>query len=381
MSSWLTVKDDFDSLQAERGNVEIEPTKELGIFKLRLTYTKGLNALQCSEEIGDENWSESRICFEDVIHSADVSAGEAGAARSECALLIFLSNSNLSRMLMKSDEKALALNYALDAVSTMSIEDSSVHDPGLLLRIAKLTLELRDSWSCRQLLNFRIRHDRRAYGDNVGGLLDSFYQLRNDLLHEVASSSSSFKSQVSQSTREKSFVLLDASTLNSDSCEFTNALAAVLASEAARKSFNYSFLVSYPGLKALRTNTQERSGSGSGSVEILQPTGGSDNTIIVDKIVDNLGQESENICDDNPRDETISSAASGRKSITEPRKARSALSSDTTAQSDNIGSSLSRRRKESLNVSSSSSTRFTNLQVRFVRREGSRRAQACRAAG
>lgn len=362
MASWLTVKDNTDSSQTDRSNIENEPIKELGIFKLRLTYTEGLNALHCSEDIGDEKWLESKICFEEVIRIAGDSADEAGAARSECRLLLFLSNSNLSRMLAKSDQKPLALYHALDAASTMSIEDSSVHDPGLLLRIAKLTLELQDSWSCKQLLGYRVRHDRKASGSSVGGLLDSFYQLRDNLQYEISSSSSSFKSQLSMNKRESASLTIDRATLDFSGRDFFDSLATVLASEAPGKSFDYSFLVSNPELR----NANEEEQSNRGLRENLQPKSGSDIPITPDTIICDLTEESENHTDENPRDETASSSASsGRKyvTVTEPRKVRSASSSDPKAQNDNIGSTLSRRKKDSLSLSSTSSSRFTHLQV------------------
>lgn len=363
MASWLTVKDNTDSLQTDRSNIENEPIKELGIHKLRLTYTAGLNALHCSEDIGDEKWLESKICFEEVIRIAGDSADEAGAARSECTLLLFLSNSNLSRMLAKSDLKPLALYHALDAASIMSIEDSSVHDPGLLLRIAKLTLELQDSWSCKQLLGYRVRHDRRSSGSSVGGLLDSFYQLRDNLQYEISSSSSSFKSQLSMNKRETASLTIDRATLDFSGGDFFDSLATVLASEAPKKSFDYSFLVSNPELQQRNASDEEQSNRG--FRENLQMKSGYEIPVTLDTIICDLTEESENHTDENPRDETASSASSGRKygTATEPRKVRSVSSSDPKAQNDNIGSTLSRRKKESLSLSSTSSSRFTHLQV------------------
>jgi hypothetical protein len=361
MASWSTVKDDIDNLQADRSNTDNEPIKELGIFKLRLTYTTGLNALHCSEDIGDEKWLESKICFEEVIRIAGDSADEAGAARSECMLLLFLSNSNLSRMLAKSDQKPLALYHALDAASTLSIEDSSVHDPGLLLRIAKLTLELRDSWSCKQLLGYRIKYDVCSYGSSVGGLLDSFHQLRDNLRCEISSSSSSFTSQVSMYNRETELIMVDGATLDLHGSDFINAMATVLASESQGKFFDYSFFVSNPDLQT--RNRVEAVHPDRGIREDLQLTSSSEVPITLNTIICDLSEESENLCDENSRDETAPCASSGRKYVTEPRKARSASSSDPKAQGDNIGSTLSRRRKESLSLSSSSSTRFTHMQV------------------
>jgi hypothetical protein len=355
MASWSTVKDDIDSLQADRSNTDNEPIKELGIFKLRLTYTTGLSALHCSEDVGDEKWLESKICFEEVIRIAGDSADEAGAARSECMLLLFLSNSNLSRMLAKSDQKALALYHALDAASTLSIEDSRVHDPGLLLRIAKLTLKLRDSWSCKQLLGYRIKNF------SVGGLLDSFHQLRDNLRCEISSSSSSFTSQVSICNRETDLIMVDGATLDFHGSHFINALATVLASESQGKFFDYSFFVSNPGLRSRKR--VEAVHPDCGIREDLQLTSSSEVPVALNTIICDLSAESENLCDGNPRDETAPCASSGRKYVTEPRKARSASSSDPKAQGDNIGNTLSRRRKESLSLSFSSSTRFTHMQV------------------
>ena len=364
MSSWSTVKDNADGLQSDHSNIDNEPIKELGIFKLRVTYTTGLNALYCSEDIGDEKWLESKTCFEEVIRIAGDSVDEAGAARSECTLLLFLSNSNLSRMLAKSDQKSLALYYALDAASTLSIDDSSVHDPGLLLRIAKLTLELRDSWSCKQLLGYRIRHDRQTYGSSVGGLLDSFYQLRDNLQYKISSCSSSFKSQVSMIKRETGLLMVDGATLDFHDSEFFNALAAVLASEAPENTFDYSLLVSTPALLALNTGEEEEVHLDNGVREEMLLSSGSEISIAANTIIYDLIEESENQNDENPRDESVPSASSGRRTnAIEPRKARSASSSDPKTQGDKIGSTISRRRKESLSLSSSSSTRFTLLQV------------------
>jgi hypothetical protein len=361
MASWLTVKDNIDSIKADRRNTDNEPIKELGIFKLRLTYTTGLNALHCSEDIGDEKWLESKICFEEVIRIAGDSADEAGAARSECTLLLFLSNSNLSRMLAKSDQKSLALYHALDAASTLCIEDSSVHDPGLLLRIAKLTLELRDSWSCKQLLDYRIERDTYSYGSSVGGLLDSFHQLRDNLRCEISTSSSSFTRQVSMYNRETDLIMVDGAMLDLHGSDFINALATELASESQGKFFDYSFLVSNPALQT--GNTNEEVHPDRGTREDLQLASSSEIPIALNTIIYDLSEESENLCDENPRDESAPGASSGRKYVNEPRKARSASSSDPKAPGDNIGSTLSRRRKESLSLSSSSSTRFTQLQV------------------
>lgn len=364
MSSWSTVKDNADGLQSDHSNIDNEPIKELGIFKLRVTYTTGLNALYCSEDIGDEKWLESKTCFEEVIRIAGDSVDEAGAARSECTLLLFLSYSNLSRMLAKSDQKSLALYYALDAASTLSIEDSSVHDPGLLLRIAKLTLELRDSWSCKQLLGYRIQHDRQAYGSSVGGLLDSFYQLRDNLQYKISSCSSSFKSQVSMIKRETGLLMVDGATLDFHDSEFFNALGAVLASEAPKNTFDYSLLVSTPALLALNTGEEEEVHLDSGVREEMLLSSRSEISIAANTIIYDLIEESENQNDENPRDESVPSASSGRRTnAIEPRKARSASSSDPKTQGDKIGSTISRRRKESLSLSSSSSTRFTLLQV------------------
>jgi hypothetical protein len=175
MTSWLTIKES-ECMEVDDQDIDEEDKiVETGIFKLRSNYTQGLSALHGSAFAGDESWMKSRHCFEEIILFAKQTTEETAAARTECTLILFLAYSNLSRMLANS-EKKIALFYAIKAASVMNINASSIHDPGLLLRIARLTLSNNDFWSCKQIIAYNMSQN----GLN-GGLEESFHQLREDL--------------------------------------------------------------------------------------------------------------------------------------------------------------------------------------------------------
>lgn len=175
MTSWLTIKES-ECMEIDNEDIDEEDNiGEIGILKLRSNYTQGLSALHVSASAGDESWIKSRHCFEEIILLTKQTTEETAAARTECILILFLAYSNLSRMLVYSDKK-LALFYAIEAASVMNINDTSIHDPGLLLRIAKLTLSNNDFWSCKQIIAYNL-----GQNDINGGLEESFHQLREDL--------------------------------------------------------------------------------------------------------------------------------------------------------------------------------------------------------
>ena len=146
-----------------------------GILDMRAKYAEALNELHCSVSSDDESWIRAKECFEEIIEKANVDIPEESAAASqERKFLAFLSCSNLSRMLSKVHiySKA-ALNYALDAASMMSFSETTRHDPGLLLRLAKMTLDSGDYWSCRQILDHRIHVHLESRKRLIPGVLPS----------------------------------------------------------------------------------------------------------------------------------------------------------------------------------------------------------------
>ena len=189
MTSWLTVKERVECTKSADEDSDAEPTQELGIFKLRSIYARGINALHCSGTFQDKDWLESRSCFEEIIRLTHQTTVGTTAARTECDLLLFLAYSNLSRILANSNEKEVALRYALSAASFVSITDRNIQDPGLQLRMAKLALDTGDLWSCKHIIECEISKEvgRESYG---GGLEDSFLQLYDDLYDEIIQQSS-----------------------------------------------------------------------------------------------------------------------------------------------------------------------------------------------
>ena len=148
-----------------------------GILDMRAKYAEALNELHGSVTLEDEPWMMAKGCFEEIIEKANVDIPEESAAASqERKFLAFLSCSNLSRMLSKvpTYSKA-ALNYGLDAATMMSFSETTRHDPGLLLRLAKMTLDSGDYWSCRQILDHRIHVHLESRKQLVPGELSISY--------------------------------------------------------------------------------------------------------------------------------------------------------------------------------------------------------------
>ena len=153
-----------------------------GILDMRAKYAEALNELHCSVSPEDEPWIMAKGCFEEIIEKANVDIPEESAAASqERKFLAFLSCSNLSRMLSKVPTYAnAALNYGLDAASMMSFSEITRHDPGLLLRLAKMTLDSGDYWSCRQILDHRIQVHLESRKRLVPGAFELLYCAPNE---------------------------------------------------------------------------------------------------------------------------------------------------------------------------------------------------------
>lgn len=378
MSSWVTVKDSEEAGRTNGEHQDVEPAGELGIFKLRSTYTRALSALHGSEKVYDADWCESRAHFEEIVSLAESIMDETSAARSECTLLQFAAYSNLSRMLSRTEEKRKALNNALDAASVFSVRYGSVHDPGLLLRIARLTLDVGDLWSCEQLfihgVNGNTTHDSGA-----GCLLDSFYQLNVILQRRIASSSLLDSANPCDECEIVSLQQCASSSCTSihDSFLIFNKFAATLASKDCLESSDYSFTsycsylaeaigdditnqdlsvfevptVEFPALNKLVYNEQELIEIPSSSVTQNSTLKGSAlpsfDVIVLEGV----------------------STVNAKKQNTETREMRSNPNpfQDQKSQSENIGTSLTRRKKENQNASTTPATRLPALQVNFMK--------------
>ena len=257
MTSWLTVKERVECIKSGDEDLNAEPTQELGIFKLRSIYARGINALHCSGTFRDKDWLESRRCFEEIIRLTHQTNVETAAARSECDLLLFLAYSNLSRILANSNEKEVALCYSLSAASFVSISDRNIQDPGLQLRMAKLALDTGDLWSCKHIIQYSISKElgMENYG---GGLADSFLQLYDDLNDEITRQSSiPLKEKLNDTCRIIPLQILEYSTSSESSNmsrvvqslqvfkELTSALELLGCSQW---SFNYSFRLNFSSI-------------------------------------------------------------------------------------------------------------------------------------
>lgn len=252
--SWVTVKEieNFMDLEDQDSDSN-EETEKIGILILRSAYTEGLNALHCSKNYDDESWMAAKTYFEKILSVTEDMSDETAAVRSERKLLLFLSLSNLSRMLSKSTQKDLALHYALEATSLLSIRDINIQDPGLLLRIAKLTLEKGDMWSCKHILAYRLSQDNQIVNSNEGGLLDSFLQLYENMQEQYVMSPMQFNREIFISKKniiklqiEKP--LLDSTNLSDITdynCEIFNKLSACLNTQGHKNSLNNTLLMSY----------------------------------------------------------------------------------------------------------------------------------------
>ena len=349
-------KDSTDASQFDRETVDPELSTELGIFKLRATYNRGLNSLHCSRDPYDAQSIESRQCFESIITSVSEKNGETAAAQKECILLLFLAYSNLSRMVAKTDERGLALKYALDAANTMSITESSSLDPGLLLRIAKLAFEEGDYWSCSHLLGYRFSKENEVNGPDSGGLLDSYYQLSEHLERKIFSSSQHTTTTPSVATEKILISTRNTSSSSGRIPEYSafNSLANLLALKDPRIAAEFSICLQKPCLDG-RPLTDAACNS-------------YENVNVSQNISSDLCDVTEVSHQDGVQlDSTVTAAAgmhaSVRRVTAEPQRARSSSVSDPKVSSDNIAHSLSRRRKEGINYESLRNGRFTSLKV------------------
>ena len=379
MSSWATVKDSEQWGGTDGEQQDVEPAGELGIFKLRSTYTRALSALHRSENAYDTDWRESRAYFEDIVSLAESIIDETSAARSECTLLQFVAYSNLSRMLAKTDEKKNALNHALDAAAVFSIRYSSVHDPGLLLRIARLTLDVGDLWSCEQIL-IRGINGIATHGSGVGCLLDSFYQLNVILQRRIASLS---RLESTDSCNACEIISLQgcASSPSSsirDSFLVFNKVAAILASKNCLETPDSSFTLH----RSLLTKTFEddiksqdltvsdvAAGGIPSALDLFFDKQGIRESSSLSGVQNNASHNSalpssSVIVLEGPSSVTATASATTRKQSTEIRETRSNPSQDQKSQSDNIGATSTRRKKESQNVLTLATSRLPAIKVK-----------------
>ena len=282
MTSWLTVKESAECVQTDEEDSDTEQSQELGVFKLRSTYTRGLNALHCSGASQDASWCESKSCFEEIIYLANDShtTEESAAARSESELIVFLAYSNLSRMLAKCNDKKDALRYALSAASVLSIRECNKKDPGLLLRIAKIALEVGDLWSCKHLIGYRMSIEEDMQG-NGGGLLDSFHQLSDDLNEKISEQSSVFSTDNFEEDRKVLLLEIDrpstpthfpTSTSNSistfdhdSSSKAFSKLSSLLDCQELVENLDYTFQLRFRPPSTLSSSTTSFHHSSSGS--------------------------------------------------------------------------------------------------------------------
>jgi hypothetical protein len=385
MSSWATVKDSEQWGGTDGEHQDVEPAGELGIFKLRSTYTRALSALHGSENAYDTDWCESRAHFEEIVSLAESIMDETSAARSECTLLQFVAYSNLSRMLSKTDEKKNALNHALDAAAVFSIPYSSVHDPGLLLRIARLTLDVGDLWSCEQIL-IRGINGNATHSSGVGCLLDSFYQLHVILQRRIASLP--LLESAADSCNECEVISLQgcASSPSSsihNSLFVFNKVAASLASKNCLETPNYSFTLHRSVLtEALDddmrspdlTVSDVAAGDIPSALDLLLDKQGSREDLSLG--VQNYSSKSTALPSSTvivlEGSSSVTAAATAtattRKQNTEIRETRSNPSQDLKSQSDNIGATSTRRKKDSQNVLTLATSRLPALKVRIHNR-------------
>lgn len=380
MSSWATVKDSEQWGGTDGEHQDVEPAGELGIFKLRSTYTRALSALHRSENAYDTDWYESRAHFEEIVSLAESIMDETSAARSECTLLQFVAYSNLSRMLAKTEEKKNALNHALDAAAVFSIRYSSVHDPGLLLRIARLTLDVGDLWSCEQIL-IRGINGNATHSSGVGCLLDSFYQLHVILQRRIAS-----------------LPLLESAADSCNACEIIslqgcassrfslihnsffvfNKIAASLASKSCLETTDYSFTLHRSVLtEALDddirspdlTVSDVAAGDIPSALDLLLDKQGIREDSSLSGVQNYASQStalpsSTVIVLEGSSSVTVTAAAATtRKQNTEIRETRSNPSQDQKSQGDNIGATSTRRKKDSQNVLTLAASRLPALKV------------------
>ena len=382
MSSWATVKDSEQWGGTDGEHQDVEPAGELGIFKLRSTYTRALSALHRSENAYDTDWCESRAQFEEIVSLAESIMDETSAARSECTLLQFVAYSNLSRMLSKTDEKKSALNHALDAAAVFSIRCSSVHDPGLLLRIARLTLDVGDLWSCEQIL-IRGINGNATHGSGVGCLLDSFYQLNVILQRRIASLS--LLESAADSCNECEVISLQGCA-SSPSSSFHNSLfvfnkvAASLASKNCLETPDYSFTLHRSVLtEALDddmrspdlTVSDVPAGDIPPALDLLFDKQGIREDLSLSGVQNYTPQStappSSNVIvleGSSSVTATATATATTRKQNTETRETRSNPSQDQKGQSDNIGATSTRRKKDSQNVLTLAASRLPALKVK-----------------
>ena len=274
MTSWLTVKESVECMQPDEEDSDAELTQELGIFKLRSIYTRGINALHCSGAFKDKDWVESRSCFEEIIRLTQQTIIETAVARSECDLLLFLAYSNLSRILATSNEKETAHRYALCAASMVSISDRNIQDPGLQLRMAKLALDTGDLWSCKHILDYRAFKEAEI-GSHDGGLSDSFLQLYDDLYEKVSEQYSVFpedhrkdKYRIVPLSVEEYLSRTEPTNISSSehSLKVFNELASVLELQGfSQWSSNYSFQLCFPSIPSHPLSSSSSSFSSSSS--------------------------------------------------------------------------------------------------------------------
>ena len=374
MSSWVTVKDSEEAGRTNGEHQDVEPAGELGIFKLRSTYTRALSALHGSAKVYDADWCESRAHFEEIVSLAESIMDETSAARSECTLLQFVAYSNLSRMLSKTEEKRKALNHALDAASVFSVRYGSVHDPGLLLRIARLTLDVGDLWSCEQLLIHGV-NGNATHDSGAGCLLDSFYQLNVILQRRIASLSLLDSAKPCNDCEIISLPQCASSSCTSihDSFLIFNKFAASLASKDCLESSDYSFTLycsylaetigdditkqdlsvfeaamgEFPAVHELVYSEQGLSEIPSSSVTQNSTLKGSALPLFDVIVLEGV------------------STVTAKKQNTETREMRSNPSQDQKSQSENIGTTLTRRKKENQNTPTIPANRLPALQVKL----------------
>lgn len=358
MSSWKTVKDK-DSTETppfDRESVDPEPSTELGIFKLRATYNRGLNSLHCSRDPHDAQSIESRHCFESIIQSVSEKNDETAAIRKECTLLLFLAYSNLSRMVEKTDERGLALTYALNAANTMSIAESSFLDPGLLLRIAKLSFEDGDLWSCSHLLGYRISRENGVKGPVSGGLLDSYYHLSEHLERKLFFSSQRTTTAPSAAAEK---LLISMRENSSSSClpkySAFNNLAYLLALRDPSAAAEFSVCRQKLCLDVMSISGATWNLDDTLYVSVNNPSDLCDLTELSDQGVVQLDSTATAVAG--------APHASIRRLTSEPYKGRSSSASEPKAPHDNIAHSLSRRKKEGTNHESLKNARYTSLKV------------------
>lgn len=383
MSSWATVKDSEQWGGKDGEHQEVEPAGELGIFKLRSTYTRALSALHRSEDAYDTDWRESRAHFEEIVSLAESIMDETSAARSECTLLQFVAYSNLSRMLAKTDEKKNALNHALDAAAVFSIRYSSVHDPGLLLRIARLTLDVGDLWSCEQIL-IRGINGNATHGSGVGCLLDSFYQLNVILQRRIASLSLLESAEICNACEIISLQGCASSSSSSvhDSFLVFNKLSASLASKNCLETPDYSFTF-HRSLMATAlgdditsqdlTVSDVATGGIPSALDLLLDKQEIRESSSLSGVQNNASQcsalpSSSVIVPEGSSSVTATASATTRKQNTETRETRSNPSQDQKSQSDNIGATSTRRKKESQNVLTLATSRLPAIKVKIRNR-------------